>query len=223
MTSIKERVLLELVMGKLWKRLLAWLIDQVFISALVLFPVYLMFGEPYSYVLISSALLLLSLTYFTLMEGAFGRSIGKLVVGITVYGENGKRVGFSKAMLRRIGMITPILLFFDAAVILVTPRKQRLFDVIASTVVVERAHTSEAVAYLRGADVDKLLAKFGVVPRAPAEDKAKLMRALKRMKEMQAELKALRARGKLTREEYARLRERYKMRIKELEEKLREG
>lgn len=223
MTSIKEMVLLELVMAKLWKRLLAWLIDQTLLSALVLLPVYLLLDEPYSYVMISGALLLLSLAYFTLMEGALGRSIGKLAVGITVYGENGRRAGFSRAMLRRIGMITPILLFFDAAVILATSRKQRLFDVIASTVVVEGAHIPEAVSYLRGADVDKLLAKFGVVPRAPAEEKAKLMRALKRMKEMQVKLKALRARGELTREEYARLKERYKMRIRELEERLGES
>lgn len=223
MTSIKERVLLEFVMAKPWKRLLAWLIDQALLSALVLFPVYLLLTEPYPYVVIAQVLLLISLAYFTLMEGAFGRSIGKLVVRITVYNENGRRVGFSRAMLRRIGMITPILLFLDAAVILATSRKQRLFDVIASTVVVEGARVPEAVAYLQGADVDKLLAKFGVVPRAPAEEKAKLMRALKRMNEMQAKLKTLRARGELTREEYARLKERYKMRMKELEERLGES
>ncbi|KUO40215.1 MAG: hypothetical protein AVW06_02775 [Hadesarchaea archaeon DG-33-1] len=223
MTSINERVLLELVMAKPWKRLLAWLIDQAFLSALVLFPIFLLLAEPYPYVLISEVLLLMSLLYFTLMEGAFGRSIGKLAVGITVYSENGRRVGFSRAMLRRIGMITPILLFLDAAVILATSRKQRLFDVIASTVVVEGARVPEAVAYLRGADVDKLLARCGITSRAPVEEKRNLARALKKMEEMQAKLKALRARGELTRGEYARLKEKYEVRVKELKERLRES
>ena len=223
MTSIKERLILEIVMAKPWKRLLAWGIDQAFLYALVLIPVYLLLTEPYPYVEISEVFLLTNLPYFTLMEGAFGRSIGKLVVGITVYNENGRRVGFSRAMLRRIGMITPLLLFFDAAVILTTSRKQRLFDVMASTVVVEGARVPEAVSYLRGADVDKLLAKFEVAIPTPAEEKEKAMRALKRMKEMQAKLKTLRTRGELTREEYARLKERYRMRIKELEERLREN
>jgi len=223
MTDIKERVLLELVMAKPWKRLLAWLIDQALLSALVLLSVYFLLKEPYPYVEIVGWLMLVSLTYFTLAEGALGQSIGKLVLGIVVYDEKGRRIGFSKAMLRRIGLITPMLGIFDAAAVLVTSRRQRLFDVIANTVVIEGAHTSEAVAYLRGADIDKLLVKFGVVPRAPAKEKAELARVLKRMKEMQAKLKEFRARGELTREEYTRLKERYEKRIRELEEKLEES
>ena len=223
MTDIKERMLLELVMAKPWKRLLAWLIDQAILGTLVLLPVYFFLKEPYPYVEIVEGLMLLSFTYFTLVEGALGRSIGKLVLGIAVYDEKGRQIGFSKAMLRRIGLITPMLGIFDAAAIMATSRRQRLFDVIANTVVIEGAHTSEAVAYLRGADIDKFLVKFGVVPQAPTKESAELAQVLKRMKEMQAKLKELRARGELTREEYMRLKEKYEIRIRELEERFVEG
>jgi uncharacterized RDD family membrane protein YckC len=220
MTDAKERVLLGLLMAKPWKRLLAWLVDQVLLSTMVLLLAYPSLDDPYLYVEMTEALLFINLVYFTLVEGTFGRSFGKWVMGITVYDENGRQVGFSKAMLRRIGLITPILGIFDASAILATSRRQRLFDVIAGTVVVDDVQAPEAIAYLRGADINKLLAKFGFVPRAPPDEKARLARTLKRMGEMRARLKVLRARGELTREEYARLEERYKARMEELKEKL---
>jgi len=223
MTDVRERVLLELLMAKPWKRLLAWLIDQALLLTPVLLSVYPSLEDPYLYVEITEALLLINLVYFTLVEGTFGRSFGKWVMGITVYDEKGRRVGFSKAMLRRIGLITPILGIFDAVAIMATSRKQRLFDVMAGTVVIDDAQAPDAIAYLRGADINKLLAKFGLVPRAPLGEKARLTRTLKRMREMRARLKVLRARGGLTREEYARLEERYKTRMEELKEKLGEG
>jgi uncharacterized RDD family membrane protein YckC len=220
MTRASERMLIELLMAKPWKRLLAWLIDQVMLSALVSLPVYLMLGEPYPYVRTLEISMLASLVYFTSLEGMLGRTVGKLVLSITVYGENGRRVGFSKALLRRIGLVTPVLGFFDAAAILATPKRQRLFDVIAGTVVVENSRAPEAIAYLRGADVGKLLMKYGVRPRAPIEERPGLARTLRRMEEMRAGLRARYRRGELTREEYLQLKQKYEARMRELKEEL---
>lgn len=59
--------------------------------------------------------------------------------------------------------------------------------------------------------------KVGIKPPAQVEERARAGRTLKRMKEMQDELKRRFTRGELTREEYASLREKYEKRIKELE------
>lgn len=41
-----------------------------------------------------------SLLYYSLMEGAFGVTVGKLCTGTCVVGEDGRRIGFRRALLR---------------------------------------------------------------------------------------------------------------------------
>lgn len=221
MIDAHERMLIELVMAKPWKRLLAWLIDQAILSAMAALPAFFLLKEAYPYEKTVQILLLVSLIYFTALEGTFGQTIGKRALNVKVYGEGGARVGFARALLRRVGLVT-ILGIFDAAAVLATPRRQRLFDIVASTVVIDNARASEAVAYLRGSDVRELLARSGVALRAPEREGTRLRTTLERMKRMLAELRARRGRGELGREEYAQLREKYEARILQLEAKLRE-
>jgi len=221
MIDVHERMLIELVMAKPWKRLLAWLMDQAILSAIVAPPAFFLLREAYPYEKTLQVLLLVSLIYFTALEGAFGQSIGKRALNIRVCEEGGARVGFARALLRRVGLVT-ILGLFDAVAVLATPRRQRLFDIVASTVVIDNARASEAMAYLRGSDVQELLMRSGAALRVPTGEEARLRATLKRMKRMLAELRARRERGELSREEYAQLREKYEARILQLEAKLRE-
>ncbi|MDI6819746.1 MAG: RDD family protein [Candidatus Hodarchaeaceae archaeon] len=220
MIDVHERMLIELVMAKPWKRLLAWVMDQAILSAIVALPAFFLLKEAYPYEKTVQVLLLISLIYFTALEGAFGQTIGKHALNIKVYGEGGARVGFARALLRRVGLVT-VLGIFDAAAVLATPRRQRLFDIVASTVVIDNARASEAAAYLRGSDVRELLVKSGAALRVPTEE-ARLRATLERMRRMLAELGARRERGELSREEYTQLREKYGARILQLEAKLRE-
>lgn len=218
MIDVHERMLIELVMAKPWKRLLAWVIDQAILSAVVTLPAFFLLREAYSYEKTVQVLLLVSLIYFTALEGAFGQTIGKYALHIKVCGEGGARVGFARALLRRVGLVT-VLGIFDAVAVLATPRRQRLFDIVASTVVIDNARASEAAAYLRGSDVRELLMRSGA---APTGGEARLRATLERMKRMLAGLRARHERGELSREEYAQLREKYEARILQLEAKLRE-
>jgi uncharacterized RDD family membrane protein YckC len=44
----------------------------------------------------------MSLLYCTLMEGAFGVTVGKLCTGTRVVGEGGRRIGFRRSLCREI-------------------------------------------------------------------------------------------------------------------------
>lgn len=95
------------------------------------------FGGLVTLIIISSALAALSivLLYFPLLEGRFGQTLGKRVLGMRVLSENGMHIGYKQAFLRWISFhydIFPI----DALFVLFTEKPQRGFDIIARTVVV---------------------------------------------------------------------------------------
>lgn len=77
-----------------------------------------------------------SIFYFPLLEGRFGRTFGKQLMRIRVIDEGGGPAGFGQAFLRRISLWLEILVI-DALFIPFTERKQRAFDIVARTVVVE--------------------------------------------------------------------------------------
>ncbi|MCS7132023.1 MAG: RDD family protein, partial [Hadesarchaea archaeon] len=213
----RELVLIDLIMAKPWKRLAAWLIDEFILSITVALPVYLLLKEPYPYTRTAQVFIIASLVYFSSLEGWPGQSIGKHMMNLIVCSEDGGRVGFKKALLRRVGLAT-IFGLFDAAAILATAKRQRLFDIIAGTVVVEAAHEREARAYLRGATTTEVLKRLGVSPMPTEEER--LEQTMKRMKEMLVELRRQYRKGKLTRDEYSKLKEKYEERLKQLEQRL---
>ncbi|MEM2908032.1 MAG: RDD family protein [Candidatus Hadarchaeales archaeon] len=217
MENSRELVLIDLLMAKPWKRLVAWLIDEFILAAVVALPVYLLLREPYPYTRTAQVFVVTSLIYFSALEGWRGQSIGKHIMNLIVCAEDGGRMGFKKALLRRVGLAT-IFGFLDAAAILATAKRQRLFDIIAGTVVVEAAHEKEARAYLSGAAPAEVLERLGV-PSPPTE-KERLEQIVKHMKEMLAELRRRYREGKLTRDEYSKLKEKYEERLKQLERRL---
>ena len=74
--------------------------------------------------------------YFPILEGRFGQTVGKRILGLRVVKENGAPIGFKEAFLRRL----PFYFRFgavDALFIFFTAKRQRAFDIIARTVVIE--------------------------------------------------------------------------------------
>ncbi len=80
--------------------------------------------------------------YLTLMEWSFGASLGKLALGLRVVTSKGKRLTIWAALVRNmIGFFErhPMLAGFAALpTIILTPRSQRLGDLLAQTIVVQK-------------------------------------------------------------------------------------
>lgn len=85
--------------------------------------------------------LALSLAYFVILEGAFGATVGKVVVGIRVRSLDGTRIGFGAAAIRNLARVVdgfPYLIPYLVGAIAVSRSEidQRLGDRWAKTVVV---------------------------------------------------------------------------------------
>lgn len=76
-----------------------------------------------------------AMLYFPLLEGRFGKTPGKHLLGLRVRGEGGGPIGYGAAVLRRLSLYFEILVL-DALFVPFTAKKQRAFDLVAKTVVV---------------------------------------------------------------------------------------
>lgn len=108
-------------------------------------------GLPTSFFLILAGLLFISwILYFSLQEGIFGTTIGKIIgalpVRLKVIRRNGGRIGFGRALLRAaVGFFETNLL--GAIIIWSTRLNQRLGDILAGTLVVDATKIRQAVFY----------------------------------------------------------------------------
>jgi uncharacterized RDD family membrane protein YckC len=87
------------------------------------------------------ARLVLVLVYFTVAEAAFGRTLGKHLLGLEVRTETGGRMTLLQSFIRNILRLVdefPALYLLGLVLILVGPRPQRLGDRLARTLVVMR-------------------------------------------------------------------------------------
>jgi uncharacterized RDD family membrane protein YckC len=83
--------------------------------------------------------LVVSLVYFVVAEGAFGRTFGKRLMRIHVRGESGTPISFWQALVRNLLRIVdffPTLYVLGMLFIVMGPRSQRLGDRAAHTIVV---------------------------------------------------------------------------------------
>lgn len=115
--------------------------------------------------------LLASIMYHTVLEGLHGSSLGKMVLGITVLGDDLRPCGLVPAFLRSIAFLVDGLIFGGVAAMSMQSSEtyQRLGDRWANTVVVRRKSVPQAslrsmllfiVALLGGALV---IALFSIV------------------------------------------------------------
>jgi uncharacterized RDD family membrane protein YckC len=146
---------LPLIYAGFWRRLAAFLVDMIVIflfagiaAALTIFlanavPQHpeglaenLIGGAIILLVLIgSNACIAMILVYFPLLEGRFGQTLGKRLLGLRVRSEDGLPASYGQAILRRLSFYFEILPL-EALFLPLHPKHQRWFDLLAKTVVV---------------------------------------------------------------------------------------
>ena len=84
------------------------------------------------------AFLIVILGYYIVIEGHFGRTPGKYLMGLRVLRTDGTRIGYKEAILRNLSKYNNYLIVFDVLIMLIFfyKEKQRGFDRIADTIVV---------------------------------------------------------------------------------------
>ena len=88
----------------------------------------------------SSALLffLAWVAAFPVMEGLTGQTIGKKIIRIKVTGKNGNKVKLIQSLLRHLFDFIDYFLLIGLIIIALSPGKQRIGDLVANTIVVEK-------------------------------------------------------------------------------------
>lgn len=86
-------------------------------------------------VLVMLAMFGFGLLYFPLLEKRFGKTLGKHLMRIRVVDESGRPITLGQAIIRRLSFYFD-LLALDAIFVPFTERKQRAFDLVARTIVV---------------------------------------------------------------------------------------
>lgn len=132
-----------------WQRIIAYIIDVIILGlpTFVLgFTVGLIAGltgrEVPSYLLIIFNILLLFafLAYFIYCEYKWGWTLGKKILGIKVFMEDGSPCTLKAAIIRNLAKIfwyiIPLLTLLDLILIYKTRKKQRIGDFLAHTVVI---------------------------------------------------------------------------------------
>lgn len=82
------------------------------------------------------ALFALGFAYFVVMEAALGATVGKLLVGVRVRTTEGGRIGWTASLARNLLRVVDYFVGLGAVLIWTSPRRQRLGDRAAGTVVV---------------------------------------------------------------------------------------
>ena len=144
--AFMERV--ELRPAGFWIRLAAFCADVV-IGALVALPLVALCGLATSWITpdgtvaatvilvlapVIAAVILGIVLYFPVLEGRFGKTPGKHLMGLRVRAEDGGPIGYGAAFLRRLSLYFEILPL-DAIFVPFNDKKQRAFDMVAKTVV----------------------------------------------------------------------------------------
>ncbi len=147
-----------------WPRLVAYIIDNIVIGVTLLLlvlpmlvlmlilnvpfsdtpasswepsPMALAVFIPVALITVVSAIIV-ALGYYIVLEGHFGFTIGKYLLGLRVLKTDGTRIGYKEAFLRNLSKYINNLIVIDALIMLIffNKEKQRGFDKIANTMVV---------------------------------------------------------------------------------------
>jgi uncharacterized RDD family membrane protein YckC len=91
-------------------------------------------------------ILLLSIAYYSVLEATLGATVGKLVMGIRVVQEDGSKCTWQGAIVRNLLRVIDAFPFYLIGAILVwtSPKRQRLGDRAANTVVIRKGTNTGA-------------------------------------------------------------------------------
>jgi len=130
------------------ERFVAWLIDIAIIDfALLVLGVVLFWGNPlsllnngvgiwWSGLFNFSSSGVIFFLYWLFMEGAYGRSIGKMVMRLRVTRLDGKPITFVQSAIESVGKAFILPLDFLIGLFLYPKRRQRVFSYLSETIVV---------------------------------------------------------------------------------------
>jgi uncharacterized RDD family membrane protein YckC len=145
--------------GGFWIRVLACIIDTLVLVVPVFGIDYLlyvllgpenvsyfayMFDDAYaemwtSYDTISLiAVSLIGISYYGVLTSKFGGTVGKLVLGLRVVGENGQRISLGRAIGRYFSYMLSSIFNIGYIMVAFTNKKQGLHDIICKTYVVKK-------------------------------------------------------------------------------------
>jgi uncharacterized RDD family membrane protein YckC len=146
----------EYEFASLWRRFLANYIDTLITMAPFAAPAYFLFKQdaffdnPFRFVSLflfsMVSMVLVSYFYFSLLEGIWGKTIGKKICGIVVLKDNFTKCTISKGLLRNLLRIVDFFFYYLVGVVSMagTMKWQRLGDIVAETVVVRDRRASQA-------------------------------------------------------------------------------
>ena len=103
--------------------------DQSFVAAILV-------GNRIAVGLCLAALMVMTPAYYIIAESTFGQTVGKVLFGMRVVTEAGGKVSVGQAFVRQIPLFFNFYLL-DAVFALFTAKKQRAFELISKTRVVE--------------------------------------------------------------------------------------
>jgi uncharacterized RDD family membrane protein YckC len=134
-----------------WERFAAWLIDVVMVAIALLIvslftallgqPIdaFTTFDAPWWVTIIVSFSVdsIVLFVYWTFMDGAYGQSVGKMVMRIKLSRLDGSRVDMGRAAISSVGKA--FFLFWDVLLgwFLYPRRRQRVFNYLSETVVMK--------------------------------------------------------------------------------------
>lgn len=139
------------ITARLGDRLIALILDSMFIGALVLVVAAAIFwkwpriAEGQSVLTISAAsalgVLVLAFIYYWLQEGAFGATMGKGIIGVHVTRQDGSKPGLGSSAIRNAFRLLDAIPFYVIGflVALFSRGRRRLGDYAAGTFVLEKA------------------------------------------------------------------------------------
>jgi uncharacterized RDD family membrane protein YckC len=200
-----EYVEFDFVLAGLMSRMLAWLIDSLIITAIVIalgIVVSLagMLAPGLAVAVFMIAYFALDWGYFIVLETLWsGQTVGKRAFGLRVIQESGVRIGFTQAALRNLtrpfdrmpgaflGIMGPAFYGVGGLCAFLSERQQRLGDMLAGTIVV-RERRLKIPASLARPDVELTLLQDPTfrarVARLTTEEEALIFAAALRREEL---------------------------------------
>lgn len=128
-----------------WRRGVAFAIDFAIVGALTVVVAYPEAGPAGGRSMLDLVNLqhpliirMIILVYFALPEAVFGITIGKLLLGIAVRREDGRRAGVWPTILRNLFKLVDMLLLIEALTLVMTKNTRRIGDFVSGTVVATR-------------------------------------------------------------------------------------
>lgn len=132
------------------RRLTAAFIDYFLVVCIMLFLIFFKRRALPFLIARRAIALILPPLYFLVKDSMFGKSIGKMLLGISVFNENdNKRGGILESIIRNwylvIPVIGPTIFAIIMAVQIISGRKQRIGDKAAGTIVIKDDEYSKFV------------------------------------------------------------------------------